>query len=65
MKSKYYAVCPYCGKVLLRCGMGSKIEVQCPRCKKDVCVEVTPGGVLMKEQKYEEDHTPVARVAEE
>lgn len=37
---KYFIVCPYCGQDLLKADDGSFIEITCPKCSKDLTVEV-------------------------
>ena len=46
--TKYFAICPVCGKRLLKAENGSTIEIQCPECKIKIDIEIENGVVKTK-----------------
>ena len=44
----YYVVCPECGYKLLKAGVGSTIEIYCPKCKDKMLIEIKDGKVIVQ-----------------
>ena len=45
--SKFYAVCPACGRRLCKAVPGSEVEQDCPKCQSVVLIRVDPDGKVI------------------
>lgn len=43
-----YAMCPQCGRKLCRGGMGSEIEIECPKCHKVFYVHIEENDIHIR-----------------
>ena len=45
-----YAMCPHCGKRLLKGEVGSRVEIECPKCGKVECVVIDKDSLQITEK---------------
>lgn len=43
-----YATCPNCGRRLCKVEIGSKVEIECPKCGEPVVVQVDDAALHIK-----------------
>lgn len=43
-----YATCPNCGRRLCKAEIGSKVEIECPKCGEPVVVQVDDAALHIK-----------------
>jgi phage FluMu protein Com len=52
-RNRYMICCPNCGKQLVRCGSGSDLEIQCPKCHSNLVIVYAEDELRLRERESE------------
>lgn len=53
-----YAMCPQCGRKLCKGDAGSKLEIECPKCKHMIYILIENNGVKLSKKPFDDDPIP-------